>query len=167
MTPHLNKLQLPSPKIMLCAKFGWNCISGSEKEEKIFYISSMYFGYFVIISPWKSAGPSFKKNIGDSSHVRLKLAQWLLRRNILVCSLFCYYFSMEKGRTFLLNEMNCFHLRMLYSKFDRNWPCGSRKEDENVKSFRQRRTTYKFRSEKLRWAKNFTWGFGSDELKQK
>ena len=40
---------------VLCAKFGCNWPSGSGEED--FLISSMYFRYFVIISPWKRAGP--------------------------------------------------------------------------------------------------------------
>ena len=40
---------------MLCAKFGWNW--SSDCGEKYFFISSMYVRYFVIISPWKRAGP--------------------------------------------------------------------------------------------------------------
>ena len=55
---------------MICAKFDWNWPSGSGEKLK----SSMYFHYFVIISPsskeesdlviispWKKEDPSFKK----------------------------------------------------------------------------------------------------------
>ena len=45
---------------MLCAKFGCYMLSGSGEEN--FLISSMYFRYFVIISPWKEQGPSFEQN---------------------------------------------------------------------------------------------------------
>ena len=48
---NLNPLQ---PR-MFCAMFGWNWASGSGEED--FKISSMYFHYFVIISPLKRAGP--------------------------------------------------------------------------------------------------------------
>ena len=41
---------------MLCAKIGWNWPSGSGKED-FFFISSMYFPYFVNISPWKKKWP--------------------------------------------------------------------------------------------------------------
>ena len=41
-----------------CAKFGRNWLSGSI-EKKIFFISSMYFCYLVIISPWKRVLPFF------------------------------------------------------------------------------------------------------------
>ena len=46
---------------MLCAKFGWNWLSGSAEED--FLISSMYFRYFWIISPWKRAGPFICTNL--------------------------------------------------------------------------------------------------------
>ena len=43
---------------MPCAKFGWNWPSGSGKED--FYNLLVYFCNFVIISPLKRIGPSFK-----------------------------------------------------------------------------------------------------------
>ena len=46
---------------MLCAKFGWNWPSSSGEED--FLISSMYFRYFLIISPWKRAGPFIWTNL--------------------------------------------------------------------------------------------------------
>ena len=46
---------------MLFAKFGWNWPSGSGEED--FLISSMYFRYFVILSPWKRAGPFIWTNL--------------------------------------------------------------------------------------------------------
>ena len=39
---------------MFCAKFSWNWPSGSGEED--FWISSMYFRHFLIISPWKMPG---------------------------------------------------------------------------------------------------------------
>ena len=43
---------------MLCVKFGWNWPKGSGGEDLFFLISSMYFRYFVIISPTrKRTGP--------------------------------------------------------------------------------------------------------------
>ena len=56
----LNKLN-PIHLRMLCAKFGWNWLSGSAEEH--FLISSMYFRYFWIISPWKRAGPFICTNL--------------------------------------------------------------------------------------------------------
>ena len=40
---------------MLCAKYNWYWPTGSGEED--FKNSSMYFRYFVIISPWKRTGP--------------------------------------------------------------------------------------------------------------
>ena len=51
-------LNPPHPR-MLCAKIGWNWFSGAGEED--FLISSMYFHYFVIISPWKEWGPLFEQ----------------------------------------------------------------------------------------------------------
>ena len=41
---------------MLCAKFGWNWPTG-EKD----FLISMYFRYFIIISPRKRVGPTFEQ----------------------------------------------------------------------------------------------------------
>ena len=46
---------------MLCTKLGWNLPCGSW--EKDFKILSMYFCYFVIISPWKRAWPFIWTNL--------------------------------------------------------------------------------------------------------
>ena len=46
---------------MLCAKFGWNWLSGSGEE--IFLILSIYFSYFLIKSPWKRAWPFIWTNL--------------------------------------------------------------------------------------------------------
>ena len=46
---------------MICAKYCWNWPSGSGEED--FLISSMYFRYFLIIPPWKRAGPFIWTNL--------------------------------------------------------------------------------------------------------
>ena len=51
----------PFQPMMHCAKFGWNWPSASGEED--FYISSMYFRYFAIISSWKRAGPFIWTNL--------------------------------------------------------------------------------------------------------
>ena len=58
---------------MLCAKFGWNWISGSAEED--FLILSMYFLYFVIISPWKRAWPFIWTNL-NPLHPRMLCAKF-------------------------------------------------------------------------------------------
>ena len=96
----------PLHQRMLCAKFGWNWLSGSREED--FLISSMYFRYFLIISPWKRAGPPYILTNLNSLHpkddlcqVWLKLDQWFLRRRFLnlsnVFSLFRNYLPLTKG----------------------------------------------------------------------
>ena len=49
------------PPRMLCAKFGWNWPSGSCEDD--FQMLSMYFCYFVIISPRKRACPFIWTNL--------------------------------------------------------------------------------------------------------
>ena len=103
---------------MLCANFGWNWLSASGEED--FLILSMYLHYFVIISPWKRAGP------------------------------------------FIWRNLNPLHPRMLCAKFGWNWLSGSGEEDENVKSLQTDRRRDDGRqvirkahlSFPLRWAKN-------------
>ena len=70
---HLNKVKSPSPKWMLCAKFGWNWPSGSE--EKDFLILSIYFCYFAIISPWKRTEPFFWTKL-NPLHPRMLCAKF-------------------------------------------------------------------------------------------
>ena len=58
---------------MHCAKFGWYWPSGSGEED--FQISSMYFCYFVIISPWKKVGPFISTNFSPY-HSRILRAKF-------------------------------------------------------------------------------------------
>ena len=55
------------------AKFGWNRLSGSGEEA--FYISSMYFCYLIIISPWKKMGPFIWINF-NPQHPRMLCAKF-------------------------------------------------------------------------------------------
>ena len=96
----------PSHPRMLCVKIGWNWLS----EENV-VISSMNFRFFVIISPWKRAGPLNWKIESPSPkdalrQVWLKLAQWFWRKRFLNCvnvfSLFRNYLPLEKGGTFII-----------------------------------------------------------------
>ena len=75
---------------MLCAKFGWDWPSRSGED--FFKILSVYFRYFVIISPWKGRGPLFQQTWIPSHkdalfQVWLKLAYWIWRRQWNVKSL--------------------------------------------------------------------------------
>ena len=120
---HLYGLKSPSPKNALCKV--WLKLTQWFWRRRFFKISSMYFRYFVIISLWKRAGPSFEQT-------------W----------------------------MNSHHPWMVCVKFGWIWFMGF-VEDENVKSWRQRKRqrrqddgqrTILIRkthlSLRLRWAKN-------------
>ena len=59
---------------MICAKFHWNWPSGTGVKN--FLISSIYFCYFVIISPWKTAGPFIWTNL-NNLHSSLHYAKFM------------------------------------------------------------------------------------------
>ena len=95
---------------------------GSVVLEKKIFKTSMYFRFFIIISPWKRAWDFIWTNL----------------------------------------NLNPLHLWMICAKFDRNWPCSSGEEDENVKSLQTDRRTDRRRTKsdqkahlsfQLRWAK--------------
>ena len=98
---------------MHCVKFGWDWLSGSWEED--FLISSIYFCYFVIISPWKKAGALLWTKLESPSpkdalcQVWLKLDQWFLRRRFFnfvnVFLLFHNYLHLEKGEALNLNKL--------------------------------------------------------------
>ena len=105
MVLHLKKLESLSSKDA-CA-IDWN---SKVLEKRIFQ-----FRYFVIISPWKRAGPFIWKKLESPSpldtfcQIWLKLAQWIWRKGFLnffnVFSLFCNYLHLEKGGALLLNKL--------------------------------------------------------------
>ena len=86
-------------------------------EKKIFLISSMYFRYFLIISPWKRAEPfiwAIEKPLLPKDalcQVWLQLDQWFCRRRFFnfvnVFSLFRNYLPLEKGGALHLNKLEC------------------------------------------------------------
>ena len=104
-----------------CILFTWECfVAGFVKIgpvvlEKDFSISSMYYCYFIIISPCKRAWP------------------------------------------FIWTNLNPTHPRMLYVKFDWNWPSGS---GEEFLIFPQCIQTLD-----KRWSEKLTLAFSSGELK--
>ena len=97
---------------MLCVKFGWKWLSGSREED--FWISSMYFHYFVIISPWKRAGPFIWTNL-NPLHPRILWAKfgwnWLRRSGeeaFLISSMYFHHFviiSLGKRGALYLNKI--------------------------------------------------------------
>ena len=98
---------------MHCAKFGQKWLIGSGGED--FLISSMYFRYFVIISPWKRAGTFIWTNL-NPLHPRIPSAQfgrkWLSGSGgedflsfVNVFSPFHNYLPFEKGVALYLNKL--------------------------------------------------------------
>ena len=88
---------------MLCAKFGWNWPSGSG--EKDFLISSMYFRYFIIISPWKRRGPSleqiwipFTQGWFVPSSSLTQIDSMDLEKIFKFCNVFCYFVISSLGK---------------------------------------------------------------------
>ena len=127
---------------MLCAKFGWNWISGSGEE--IFLISSMYFHYFVIISPWKRAGPFIWTNL-NPLHPRMHCAKfgwnWLSgsgEEDSLISSMYFHHFVIispwKMAGPFIWTKLNPLHSRMHCAKFGWNWLSGFREEDSLISS---------------------------------
>ena len=89
----------------------WLSISGEED----FVISSMYFRYFIIISPWKRAGPFIWTNL-NPLHQRMLCAKfgwnWLNGSGeedffnfVNVFSLFLNYLLLEKDGPLHLNKL--------------------------------------------------------------
>ena len=130
---NLNPLHLR----MLCAKIVWNWLSGSGEEDIL--ISSMYFRYFVIISPWKRTGPFIWTNL-NPRHPRMLCAQfcwnWLSgsgEEDFLISSMYFSYFVIiapwKIARPFIWTNLNPLYPRILCAKFGWNWFSGSGEED--------------------------------------
>ena len=122
---------------MLCAKFGWNWSSDSGEED--FLISSMYFRYFVIISPWKRAGPFIWTNL-NPLHPRMLFAKfgwnWLsgsgeedLWISLMYFCNFVIISPLKRTKSFICINLNPFHHKMIYAKFAWNWPSSYGEED--------------------------------------
>ena len=108
---------------MLCAKFGWKWPSGSGDED--FLISSMFFRYFEIISPWKGAGAVILNKLESPSPKDalcqgwLKLAQWFWRRRFLnfvnVIFNFVIISPWKRTGSFIRINLNPRHLSTLWA----------------------------------------------------
>ena len=95
-------------------------------EKKIFKFRSMYFRYFVIISPWKEVGPFIWINL-NSHHPKM------------LCAKFGYKWPSGSGEEDFFNFVNVFslfrnylnplHPRMLCAKSGWNWLSGFEEED--------------------------------------
>ena len=119
---HLSRLKFVYPR-MHFDKFGWNLPSGSGEED--FYILSMYFRYFVIISELKRAGALYKNNLeslNSSIHCANVGGNWSSG-------------SWEEDE----------HVKSLRQRKRQRW-------QQRQRQRRPGRTTDKFWSEKLTWA---------------
>ena len=131
----------PLHQRMLCAKFGWNWPSGSGED---FLISSTYFRYFVIISPWKRAGSFIWTNL-NPLHPRMLCAKFGWNwpsgsgeEDILISSMYFRYFEIispwKRAGSFIWTNLNPLHPRMFCAKFNWNWPSGSEEEEFLISS---------------------------------
>ena len=87
---------------MLCGKFGWNWSSGFGEDD--ISNSSMYFRYFIIISPWKRVGPFIWTNL-NPLHPRMLCAKfgwnWLSdfgEEDFLISFMYFHYFVIISHR---------------------------------------------------------------------
>ena len=133
----------------------------------------MYFQYFVIISPWKWAGPFIWKNL-NPLHPEMLCANfgwnWLSGSGeeiFLISSMNFRYFVIispwKRAWPFIWRNYNPHYPRMLCAKFGWNWRSGSG-EDENVKSLQTDGQTDRQTMDE-RWSEKLTWAFSSGELK--
>ena len=95
---HLNKIDFPLPK-----DFVPNLVEISQVvlEKKIFKLSLIYFRYFVIISPFKRAGPFIWKNL-NPLHPRM------------LCGKFGWNWPCVSGEEDFFNFVNIFSLFLHY-----------------------------------------------------
>ena len=143
MVLHLNKLESLHPKIFVSL-----VKIGPVVLKKIFKFCQCIFTFFVIISPWKRAGPFIWTNLIYlqpsmlSAKFIWKLVRWFWRRIfsifVNVFSLFYNYLSLEKHVALLLNKLESPSSKDALCQVWLNWSSGSG-EDENVKSLRQRK----------------------------
>ena len=144
---------IPFTKNALCQVW-LNWSSGSWEED---LISSMYFCYFVIISPWKRAGPFIWTNL-NPLHPRMHCAKfgwnWPSGSGekdffnfVNVFLLFVIISPWKRVGPFMWTNLNPIYPRMQCAKFGWNWPSGSGEEDENVKSLLRQQQ----RQQQQRW----------------
>ena len=123
---------------MLCVKFRWSWPSGSGEED--FLISSMYFHYFIIISPLKRTGPFIWTNL-NPLHPRMLCAKFGWNwpsgsgeegfKNFV--NVYFHYFiiisPLKRAGPLIWTNLNPLHPRMLCVKFGWNGPSCSELED--------------------------------------
>ena len=140
--PFIWKNLNPLPQMMLCAKFDWNWPGGSGEED--FLISSMYFRYYLIISPWKRAGAFIWTNL-NPLHPRMLFIKFGWNwpsgsgeHDFLISSMsyrcFVIISPWKRAGSFFWTNLNPLHPRMHCTKFGWNWHSGSGEEDFLISS---------------------------------
>ena len=140
---------------------------GMVVHEKKIFIFCQCSSSILLLSPFgKEQGPLFEKEM-NSLHPRMLCVgfgwnwpsgsgeRFLDFFNVLL--LFHYYLPCKRAWPFIWTNLNPTHPRMLYVKFDWNWPSGS---GEEFLIFPQCIQTLD-----KRWSEKLTWAFSSGELK--
>ena len=101
----------------------------------------MYFRYFVIISPWKRAGPFIEMNLNPLCLRKLfpsliEIGLVVLEKKIFnFVNVFLFSSPLGKGQgSFIWTSMNSLYPRMLCANFSEKWPRGSGEEDLFISS---------------------------------
>ena len=131
----------------------------------------MYFCKFIIISPWKRAGPFIWTNL-NPLHPRMLCAKfgWNWRsgfeeEDFKISSIYSrYILPWKRVLIFFWINLNPLYSRMLCAKFGWNWLSRSGEEDENVKSL-QTDGWMDGQTTDDRWSEKLTWAFSLGELK--
>ena len=129
MILQLNKLELPSPKNALCQV--WLKLAQWLRRRISFLISTMYFRHFLIISPWKGAGPFISPNL-NPLHPRLHYAKfdwnWPSgsgKEDFLISSMYFSYFVIispwKRAGLFIWTNLNALYSSMHFAKI--HWNC--------------------------------------------
>ena len=159
----------PLHQRMLCAKSGWNWLSGSKEE--YFLISSMYFCYFVIISPWKRVGPFIWTKL-NPLHPRILCAKfgwnWPCgsgEEDFLISSIYFRYIIIisprKRARPFIWKTWIPFTQGYFVRSLVEIGPVVLGKK---MKMWKVNRRTDR---QTKRWLEKLTWAFSSGELKKK
>ena len=154
---------------MLCAKFGWNWLSGSGEEDFFNFVNelSLFRNYLPL-----EKGRALYLNKLDSpspedavSQVWLEMSQWIWRGRFLkfvnVFLPFRHYLPLENH---LWTNLNPLHPGIVWAKFGWNWSSGSREEDGMWKVYNNNDNACQ-RQQQRKQRLKLTWVFGSGELK--
>ena len=150
---------------MICVKFDWKWPCGSGEGD--FSNSSMYFHYFVIISPWKRQSPSFEQSwIRCIVPSLVEIGQVVLEKKISkICQcIFAIISLWKRMEPFIWTNLNFLLPRMPCAKFGWNWPSGWKCEKFTTTTMTTTTTTQQGTTDN-RWSEKLTPVLSSCELK--